>query len=78
MISYLECFKPLSRLEGTLGAKIEVQIDLTFFCFDAAIAIPKLFFIWFFQQSRERTLVQLAVRAHKSYVVQGDYERLGD
>ena len=30
MISYLECFKPFSILEGTLGAKIELQIDLTF------------------------------------------------
>ena len=30
MLSYLECFKPISRLEGTLGAKIELEIDLTF------------------------------------------------
>ena len=71
MISYLEYFKALSRLEGTLGAKIEVQIDLTFFSFDSRHSVV-------FLSSRERTPVQLAMRARKSYVAQGDYERLGD
>ena len=30
IISYPECFKPFSRLEGALGDKKELQFDLTF------------------------------------------------
>ena len=72
MISYLECFKPFSILEGTLGAKIELEIDLTFSLLTIAIQMNCLV-------NRERTLVQLAVQGTcPAEVAEVDYERLGD
>ena len=73
MISYLEYFKPFSRLEGTLGAKIEVQIDLTFFSFDSRHSE-----VVFSTDQRAYASPASSARANKSYVAQGDYERLGD
>ena len=38
IISYPECFKPFSRLEGALGDEKELQFDLTFSVLTIAIA----------------------------------------
>ena len=74
MLSYLECFKPISRLEGTLGAKIELEIDLTFSLL--TVAIPTNFLV---NRERTHTLVQLAVQGTcPAEVAEVDYERLGD